>query len=237
FEKAPQAGGHCFTWTLPGGPDKGLALDLGFLGFRLKDNPNFLRLLQALEVPTTVSEWSFAFFDEKTRFQYALTGWHSYFARLRHWASPSLLEFLRARGWFHSKIQRDLKKGRLAGQTLGVYLREQRYSLNFTRDYLLPLGAAIWSLSVKDMEDIPADLFAARLPAYMPNQRNYWSRIQGGSSRFITALQDKLRSKPRLGEGVEEIKRKFPIHFPGETADHEADPRGQVTLRTRDGKE
>jgi predicted NAD/FAD-binding protein len=237
FEKAPQTGGHCFTWALPGGPDKGLALDLGFLGFRIKDNPNFMRLLQVLEVPTAASEWSFAFFDEKTRYQYALTGWPGFFARLHHWISPFSLEFLRERAWFHSKIARDLRKGRLEGVTLGSYLRENRPAPRFLSDYLLPLGASIWSLSVKAMEEIPADLFAIRLPAYSPHQRHHWSRLRDGSAGFINALQEKLKIKPRVGEAVEEIKRKFPIQFPGETPSPQADSKGQVTLKTRDGKE
>lgn len=236
FEKAPQAGGHSFTWVLPGGPDKGLALDLGFLGFRIKENPTFLKLLQILEIPTAASEWSFAFWDEKTRFQYALTGWPGYFTHIHQWASPAFLEFLRERAWFHSRINRDFQRGRLQGKTLGAYLQEVGQSQNFLRDYLLPLGAAIWSLSVKAMDEMPADLFAARLPAHLPNQRYHWSRVQGGSSRFITALQDKLRIKVRLGEPVEEIRRKFPIHFPGETPNPEADDRDQVSIRTRDGK-
>lgn len=237
FEKAPQTGGHCFTWVLPGGPDKGLALDLGFLGFRIKDNPNFMRLLQALEVQTAASEWSFAFFDEKTRYQYALTGWPGFFGRPHHWIKPSSLEFLRERAWFHSKIARDLRKGKLEGVTLGSYLRENRPSPGFLNDHLLPLGASIWSLSVKAMEDLPADLFAERLPAYFPNQRHHWSRLREGSAGFINALQEKLKIKPRVGEAVEEIKRKFPIQFPGETPDPQAAAKGQVTLKTRDGKE
>ncbi|HVZ80186.1 MAG TPA: FAD-dependent oxidoreductase [bacterium] len=237
FEKAPQAGGHCFTWTIPGGPDKGLLLDLGFLGFRLRENPNFVRLLQLLEVPTASSEWSFAFFDEKTRYQYALTGWPGYFTRLHQWASPAFLEFLRERAWFHSRIHRDLERGRLEGAVLGAYLRENRYSPGFLRDYVLPLGASIWGLSVKAMEDMPAGLFADRLPAHLPHQRHQWRRIEKGSSRFITALLNKLKFRVKVAEPVEGIKRKFPIHFPGETADHEADPKGQVILRGRDGKE
>lgn len=237
FEKAAQAGGYAQTWTLPGGPDKGLSLELGLVAFCERNEPTFVRLLDQLGVARRPTEWSFAFWDEKTDLRYALEGWPGLFTQWRAWGDPRFITILRERARFHSRLQRDHQAGRLGDTTLGAYLVEGRYSPVFLQDHLAPFVAVLWSISVKEVLDLPAALLARHLSAYLPHQRHQWSRVEGGSQAYIKALLAKLRVPVRSGEAVEEVKRRIP---PAEAeipfTDTEA-LRSRVVLRTRDGKE
>jgi predicted NAD/FAD-binding protein len=232
FEKAPQAGGYLSTWTLTGGPDKGLPFDMGFTVFKDRDNPTLMRLLERLEVPLLPAEWSFGFWDEKSRFQYALTGWQGLLSQLNH-LSPAFLFLLRERASFNGRLHKDHLAGRLEGRSLGDYLKSRNYSPHFIQNYLLPLGAAIWSVSVKELLEFPANFLAIFLPSYLPNQRTHWKRIEGGSQTLVKALLNNLSFRVRTGEVVEEIKRKTA----SPSMEGAAPDRGQVVLRTREGKE
>jgi uncharacterized protein len=224
FEKNPTVGGHSNTIVIPNGPDKGIPVDTGFMVLNDRTYPTFHQLLKQLEVPVRNSDISFGYWDEKSGLQYAGTNLNGLFAQRSNLWSPAFWRMLREMGWFKVRAKKDLAGGKLEELTLGEYLMDENYSSRFIHDYIVPMGSALWSTSVREMMDFPAATFAR----FFENHgllgftgRPQWQTIVGGSQSFVKAILKTFKTMVRMSDAVEEVKRK------GE----------QVTIRTREGKE
>jgi uncharacterized protein len=224
FEKNAYIGGHTHTIVISNGPDKGMPVDTGFMVLNDRAYPTFHQLLKQLEVPVRNSDLSFGYWDEKSGLQYAGTNLNGLFAQRSNLWSPAFWLMLREKGSFKARAKKDLEGGKLEALTLGEYLMNENYSSRFIHDYIIPMGSAIWSTSVREMMDFPADTFAR----FFENHglldftgRPQWQTIVGGSQSCVKAILKTFKTRVRVSDAVEEVKRK------GE----------QVTLRTREGKE
>jgi predicted NAD/FAD-binding protein len=82
-------------------------------------------------------------------------------------------------------------------ESLGEYLRAQKYSAGFIEDYLLPMGAAIWSASVEGMKAFPARNFVRFFVNHgLLNlvDRPQWRTVTGGSKTYVAKV---LRHLPQ----------------------------------------
>ena len=224
FEKSPQVGGHTQTIVIPSGPEKWTPIDAGFTYLNDLNYPLFHRLLEKLQIPTRPSRLSFAFWDEKSGFHYALTGLNGVFAQRSNLWNASFFGMLREKSRFKNRAAKDLFAGALEGATLGDYLIDRNFSKTFIEDYLLPLGASLWTLSVREMRDFPAAAFIHRLELnglLGGGHKVQWQTVAEGSHSYVRALIKAIAGRIRVKEGIEELVRK------GE----------QVLLRTQGGKE
>ena len=119
---------------------------------------------------------------------------------------------------FHRMIRDILRFNREAPQllsgasavSLGDYLELNRYSRQFIRDYLVPMGAAIWSTDPERMLDFPAQFFVRFFHNHgmlSVNDRPQWRAISGGSARYVEKLTADFRSRIRVDTPVEEVRR------------------------------
>lgn len=224
FEKNNYVGGHTNTIVIPNGPDKGKPVDTGFMVLNDRNYPTFHRLLRQLEVPVRNCDMSFGYWDEKTGLQYALTGLNGIFAKRSTLWTPSFWVLLREMASFQGSARKDLAMGKMYSRTLGEYLEQEDYSKGFIQDYLLPLGAAIWSTSVREMADFPADSFIQFFENHgflSPNDRPQWQTVVEGGQSCVKAIMKTFKTRMRINEPVEEVKRKA----------------SGVLVRTRDGQE
>ncbi|HUO58735.1 MAG TPA: FAD-dependent oxidoreductase, partial [bacterium] len=224
FEKTAQVGGHTNTIVIPSGPEKWTPVDAGFTYLNDLNYPLFRRLLEKLQVPTRPSRLSFAFWDEKSGFHYALTGLNGVFAQRSNLWNGAFLRMLQEISRFKSRAAKDLFTGALGDRTLGDYLSDGNYSKTFIEDYLLPLGSAIWTLSVRDVREIPAQALIGRMETnglLGGGHKIHWLTVADGSHNYVRALIKAIAGRIRVKEGVEELVRK------GE----------QVQLRLQGGKE
>lgn len=224
YDKNAYAGGHANTIVIPNGPDKGKPVDAGFVLLNDQTYPTFRRLLQRLEVPVHPSEFSFGYWDEKSGLQYAATGLNGLFAERENLWNPSFWALLREWTWFKRRSCRDLIGRKLGSLTLAEYAGQENYSKGFLRDCLLPLGAAVWCNSVREVEQFPADFFVRVLESLGlldKPRRLQWLAVEGGSHSYVKAILKTFKTRVRLGEAVEEVKRK----------------KDQVFVRTRSGQE
>lgn len=61
---------------------------------------------------------------------------------------------------FNREAVRDLQEQRIAVDTrLGDYLQQRGYGERFIQHYIVPMGAAIWSMSLSDMLAFPLQFF------------------------------------------------------------------------------
>ena len=93
---------------------------------------------------------------------------------------------------------------------LGDYLAVQGYSREFIEDYLVPMGAAIWSTDPARMLAFPARYFVRFFHNHgmlSVNRRPQWRAIRGGSARYVEKLVAPFRERVRLATPVESVRR------------------------------
>lgn len=213
FEANAYPGGHSNTAEVDY-DGKRIAVDTGFIVFNNWNYPNIEKLFAHLKVPALKSDMSFSV-SVGTGSQRGQLEWNgntlgSLFAQKRN-----LLSFRFHRMWrdilrFNRRAVTDLETGRMAALTLGAYLEREGYSESFMLDYLLPMGAAIWSAPMRDMLDFPAVTFARFFRNHgllSINDRPQWSTVQGGSREYVRRLIADSRFDLKLSTPVRRLSR------------------------------
>ena len=208
YEKRPRAGGHSATADVDYDGTK-LSVDTGFIVYNELNYPNFTALLDHLGVATEVSDMSFGLSADNGSLEWSGDSLNSLFAQRKNAFSPRFLLMLRDIFRFNKKAVDDLKAGSLVGNTLGGYLDKEGYSAGFINDYLLAIGAAIWSTPINEMRDYPAESFVAFFENHrlLSFERTMWRTISGGSRNYVSKLLAPLTGKIRLGTPVAKILR------------------------------
>ena len=96
------------------------------------------------------------------------------------------------------------------GPSLGHYLESNRYSREFIEQYIVPMGASIWSADHATMLDFPARYlvqFFKNHGMLSVDDRPTWRVIVGGSRRYAEALVAPFRDRVHLNSPVESIQR------------------------------
>jgi len=210
FEAADWIGGHTHTVdvTVNG---QSHAIDTGFIVFNDWTYPNFIRLLGQLGVSHKPTEMSFSVHDPATRLEYNGNTLNSLFAQRSNLLSPAFWGMLRDILRFNRQAIDDLEQQRIAADTtLGAYLREGRYGERFIQHYIVPMGAAIWSMSLTDMLGFPLQFFVRFFKNHgllSVSDRPQWRVIEGGSSRYVEPLTASFRQHIRLNCPVSRVER------------------------------
>jgi len=95
--------------------------------------------------------------------------------------------------------------------TLGEYLQNNNYSDEFINNYIIPIGAAIWSTIPLNMMNIPAIFFIRFFENHGLLQildRPKWWVIKGGSKQYVKRIITGFKDRIRLSTPVNKIKRK-----------------------------
>lgn len=210
FEAADWIGGHTHTVDVNvNGRD--YAIDTGFIVFNDWTYPNFIRLLGQLGVNFKPTEMSFSVSDPKTRTEYNGNNLNSLFAQRSNLLSLSFWGMLRDILRFNREALADLESQRIAQDTtLGEYLRSRGYGERFIDHYIVPMGAAIWSMSLADMLAFPLQFFVRFFKNHgllSVSNRPQWCVIEGGSSRYIEPLTASFAERIRLSCPVNRVER------------------------------
>jgi predicted NAD/FAD-binding protein len=95
--------------------------------------------------------------------------------------------------------------------TLGEYLRQGGYSTAFIEEFLIPMGAAIWSADPERFRHVPLRFFAR----FFANHRFLetggqpgWRVIEGGSRRYLEPLTAGFRDRIATDAAVASIRRR-----------------------------
>ncbi len=210
FEAADWIGGHTHTVdvTVNG---RSYAVDTGFIVFNDWTYPNFIRLLSSLGVGYKATEMSFSVRDPAANLEYNGNNLNSLFAQRRNLWSPGFWGMLRDILRFNREALDDLEQQRIASDTtLGDYLRNGHYGERFIQHYIVPMGAAIWSMSLADMLGFPLQLFVRFFKNHgllSVSNRPQWRVIEGGSRQYIEPLIAGFRQHIRLNCPVSRVER------------------------------
>jgi len=208
FEANDYVGGHTNTITVPSA-EGDLELDTGFIVFNDRTYPNFVRLLDELGVRAEDSSMSFSVRCEQSGLEYNGATLNALFAQRGNLFRPAFHRMLRDILRFNREAPRLLDGGD-AGLALGDYLAAERYSQEFIDQYLVPMGAAIWSAEPGMMRRMPASFFVRFFLNHgllSIKDRPVWRVIKNGSRRYVEKLTAGFRDRIRLGSPVRSITR------------------------------
>ena len=232
FEASDYIGGHVNTIdvTLQDGKKAKLnkveksAIDTGFIVFNERTYPNFFRLLHELQVPFQATDMSFSVKNTARNFEYNGHTLNTLLSQRKNILSPKFWAFITDILQFNKQVRQlcqDYDKAREQGQdiavftkqTLGEYLNNSKYGDLFTDNYLLPMVSAIWSTSMRDVQDFPLVFFAQ----FFDNHglldvvnRPQWFTIKGGSKQYVNKLVTrfvKAGGSIRVNTPVQSISR------------------------------
>jgi predicted NAD/FAD-binding protein len=210
FEASDWIGGHTHTVDVEVNGQR-YAVDTGFIVFNDWTYPNFIRLLSQLGVGFKDTEMSFSVSDPLTGVEYNGHSLNTLFAQRRNLFSPKFIGMVRDILRFNREALLDLNNQRIAADmTLGDYLKANAYSERFIQHYIVPMGAAIWSMSLADMLGFPLQFFVRFFKNHgllSVSDRPQWCVIEGGSSSYIAPLTESFREKIRLNCPVTRVER------------------------------
>ncbi|WP_367254587.1 NAD(P)/FAD-dependent oxidoreductase [Pseudomonas sp. stari2] len=210
FEAGDWVGGHTHTVTVTvDGRD--YAVDTGFIVFNDWTYPNFIRLLGQLGVSSKATEMSFSVTDPDTGLEYNGNNLDSLFAQRSNLLSPGFWGMLRDILRFNKEARRDLAEQRIASDTtLDDYLKAGGYGERFILHYIVPMGAAIWSMPMAEMLSFPLQFFVRFFENHgllSVSNRPQWRVIEGGSSAYLAPLTASFKERIRVNCPVNRIER------------------------------
>ena len=208
YEKNSRIGGHSNTVTVDYDGVE-IPVDTGFIVYNELNYPKMTKLFADLGVETEASDMSFAVSTMDGRFEWSGQSVRSVFAQRRNLFSPGFLFMLREIFRFNKLAREDLAAGMAETVSLGEYLRERNFSSRFMRDYLLPMGAAIWSTPASEMMRFPARSFLDffRNHRLIDLDRPQWRTVTGGSQSYVKKLTAPFADRIRLGTGIASVTR------------------------------
>ena len=207
FEARDRIGGHTHTVDVDAAGGR-LAVDTGFIVYNELTYPNFTTLLDRLRVATHETTMSFSVRCDRTGLEYNGTSLNRMFAQRRNLLRPRFHRMIREIMRFHREAPGVLEDD--SDVTVAEYLDRRRYHDAFAREYLLPMGSALWSCPIGTFERFPIRFvveFFRNHGMLAVNDRPQWRVVTGGSYRYVEPLIAGFRDRIRLSAPVRSIRR------------------------------
>ncbi|BDM63537.1 amine oxidase [Shewanella sp. NFH-SH190041] len=215
FEANDYIGGHTATVDIELN-GRQWAIDTGFIVFNDRTYPNFLNLMKGIDITPMPTQMSFSVQNLNSGLEYNGHGFFSLFAQKRNWLRPAFWRFLaeivrfnhKANGLYQDEREHGVVMD--ADYTLGQFLHDAGFSRFFAEHYILPMGAAIWSASLDDMQAFPLAFFIRFFHHHgllNITNRPQWYVLNGGSRSYIPGLIAPFKEQIRLNTQVLGIRR------------------------------
>ena len=208
FEAGAHIGGHTHTHQISA-YGREYDIDTGFIVYNDWTYPNFIHMLDSLGVETQASDMSFSVRDEISGLEYNGTSLNSLFAQRRNLFRPSFLGMIKDILRFNKEAPALLDQAQ-ADMPFGDYLKANRYGKSFIKNYVIPMGSAIWSASPDQMFDFPAKFFIRFFHNHgmlSVKDRPEWRVIKGGSKAYVEKLTQAFKDNIRLNTSIESVQR------------------------------
>jgi predicted NAD/FAD-binding protein len=207
FEAADYIGGHTNTVQVNIGNDRH-QVDTGFIVFNHKTYPHFSRLLEQLRVMSMETGMSFSVRCQRSGLEYNGTSLNTLFAQRSNLVDPGFLGMVRDILRFNRKAPGQAV--RQPDASVGEFVAAHRYGQRFRDQYLVPMGAAIWSCPPKTFMRFPIGFvmeFFGNHGMLQVQGRPVWRVVRGGSARYVEALTAPFADRIRLRTPVRGIRR------------------------------
>jgi predicted NAD/FAD-binding protein len=210
FESGQRVGGHTATVDVQLGTRR-YAIDTGFIVFNDRTYPNFIALMDELGVPSKPTDMGFSVTDPVSGLEYSGSNLNTLFAQRRNLLSWPFIAMVRDILRFNREAVQDIEGGTLeADETLGSYLKRHGYGEKFIRQYLAPMGSAIWSADCATILDFPVVFFLRFFKNHgllSVSERPQWRVIEGGSREYLRPLCARFSERVFTDSQVVRIER------------------------------
>lgn len=208
FEADDYIGGHTHTVDVELNGERH-AIDTGFIVYNDRTYPNFIELLSQLGVDSQPTSMSFSVRCDRTGIEYNGTSLNTMFAQRRNIFRPRFIRMIRDILRFNRDAV-ELLESENEEQTVDEFIREKGYGPAFGEQYLIPMGAAIWSCPPETFGRFPMRFIAEFYHNHgllSLKNRPQWRVINGGSNCYVEKLTSGFRDRIRLKSPVESVAR------------------------------
>jgi predicted NAD/FAD-binding protein len=219
FERNNYIGGHTATVDIEKSGELH-AIDTGFIVFNDKTYPHFLALLNEIGIGKVPTEMSFSVHNCETGLEYNGHNLNTLFAQRRNLFRPKFWRLVKNILRFNKLCKKIYQEDiYYDGLTLGQFLEEHQFSDFFAEHYILPMGAAIWSSSLAQMEDFEFKFFVKFFNNHgLLNiaDRPQWYVIPGGSRSYLSPLCESFKDRIYTNIHIDSITRNdnnVQLHF------------------------
>ena len=208
YEANDYIGGHTATKNVVVN-DTVYAIDTGFIVYNEWTYPNFIKLMQTLNVDTQPTEMSFSVKNIKTKMEYNGNTINSLFAQRRNILRPSFWRLVLDIVKFNKLCKAHIAENKDTDNiTLQQFITQHKLSEVFTQNYILPMCAAIWSTSLEASANFPLSFFLKFFNNHgllNITNRPQWYTLVGGSSQYIGPLIESFSNKISVNDAVKSV--------------------------------
>jgi predicted NAD/FAD-binding protein len=209
YEANGYIGGHTATVDVEW-KGQSHAIDTGFIVYNDRTYPNFIQMMSDIGIYGLPTEMSFSVRNDGNGLEYNGHTLSTLFAQKRNILNPKFYRFIAEIVRFNrlAKAHIQAEHGELS--TLGDFLTYHQFSDYFSENYILPMGAAIWSSTLADMRVFPLPFF---LRFFLNHglldvvNRPQWYVVPGGSRGYIEPLTRGFSDKILLNSPVKWVRR------------------------------
>ncbi len=209
FESENRLGGHAHTVNIDENANSRIPVDTGFLVYNELTYPHLVQFFKALNVTTVDSEMSLSVQVKSKNLEWSGTSLNTVFSQRKNWVRPRFYKMLFEILRFGREAEENLSSSRRHAWSLADLLRDRKYSHGFCTDYLMPIGAAIWSTPETRMLDFPAETFLAFFINHkllQVNNRPTWKTVNNGSIQYVQKAAASI-AKVHLSTPVLSVER------------------------------
>ena len=208
YEKNNYLGGHTNTKTI-NYRDKRINVDTGFIVFNKLNYPNLLKLFDFYNVAYEDSDMSLSVSNLQNNIEWSGQNINTIFADRYRLLDIKFLRFLLNILKFNRFIKKNINELSKDKQPLGDWLKNKNFSEEFKENYILPMSAAIWSMSSNDVLNYPiSNLFSFfnnhRL-LHEKKLRPQWLTVSNGSKSYIDKILNSANINTRLNSKIDKI--------------------------------
>jgi len=220
FEANDYLGGHTNTEDIKVNGES-FAINTGFIVYNDWTYPNFIKLLDELNVATEASDMSFSVSCKNTGLEYSGSSFGSLFAQPKNLLSLAHWRMLKDIVRFNKEAKEALQNETLLDGTLGEFIATKGYGNRFRDKYIVPMAAAIWSASNEVILAFPLRFFLRFFNNHgllNIEDRPQWRVVSGGSRSYIAPLCERFKDQIHLNTAVSRITRhtdSVTLHFKG----------------------
>jgi predicted NAD/FAD-binding protein len=210
FEKSSKIGGHTATVEVEK-EGANYVIDTGFIVFNDKTYPNFLALLDEIGIGQQATEMSFSVHNCQTGLEYNGHNLNTLFAQRRNLFNPKFWFLVKEILRFNKLCKKTYRQQCYQeGMTLGSFLTSNGFNEYFSENYILPMGAAIWSSSLAQMENFELRFFIQFFHNHgLLNvaDRPQWYVIPKGSRSYLSPLIKPFEQNIHVNADISAVTR------------------------------
>lgn len=207
FENSNRIGGHSHTVDATTS-DGNIPVDTGFIVYNSLNYPNLVGLFAHLGIQTENTDMSFGISVGEGRCEYegslrGLMAQPSNLLKISYWSM--IIDLVR----FYKTAVGKVNAGP-ENETLGEFIKREKYGKPFINDHLLPMAAAIWSCPAETMMAFPARSFIQ----FMDNHqllnfitRPQWRTVTGGSRQYVNKIIASLGDRIHPSTNITSLRR------------------------------